>query len=74
MSIQAPGLGSTRRIQGANESSTKGNEIPTPRAVKMHSALKGAWVRAAPTAGAMNGAEQGVATKVASTPVKNDAL
>ena len=57
-----------------NDRSTKGSEIPTPKAAKMHSALKGAWVNAAPTAGAMNGAEQGVATKVASTPVKNEAL
>ena len=40
----------------------------------MHSALSGDCVSAAPTAAAMNGAVQGVATSVVNTPVKNDAL
>jgi len=39
----------------------------------MHSANIGGCVSAAPTAKAMNGAVHGVATKVVSTPVKNEA-
>ena len=35
--------------------------------------MSGDWVSAAPTAAAMNGAVQGVATSVVSTPVKKEA-
>src|ERR1700729_3656749 len=73
VSIHAPGLGSTRRIQGAKDKSTKGRDSPSPRAANMARALIAGWGSAAPSAGAMNGAVHGVATKVVSKPVKNDA-
>src|SRR5258708_25109400 len=73
VSIQAPGFGSTRRVHGANDSSRYGSDRPTPKPAKITRATTGDCVSAAPTAAAMNGAVQGVATNVVSTPVKNDA-
>jgi len=72
VSIQAPGLGSTRRIHGANDNNTNGSEMPrqrrkdaqcVDRRLREGRAHRGRHER--------RGA--GVAT-MCHTPVKNDAL
>src|ERR1700685_1955224 len=73
VSIHAPGLGSARRSQGAKDNSRYGRGSPHPSGTKMHSPPSAECVRPAPTAAAMNGAVHGVATRVVSTPVKNEA-
>ena len=48
--------------------------MPEPRAANTSSAMAGGWVTAKPNAVPMNGAVQGLATTVASTPVKKEPL
>src|SRR5215468_1700277 len=72
VSIHAPGRGSTFTAPGKIESSKYGAESPTAMAVKIAKDSTVESASAAPSAGARNGALHGVATTVASTPVKNE--
>ena len=72
VSIQAPGRGSARRAGGHRVSTRKGSGEAEAEAAKTASATPALWVSAKPTAEPMNGAVQGVATSVASTPVKKE--
>src|SRR5438132_1689730 len=72
VSIHAPGRGRTFTACGKIESSRYGVESPTAITVKIANDSVVDTASAAPSAGARNGALQGVATTVASTPVKND--
>ena len=57
---------------GQNATNRKGKAKPRPSASKTAMATYQGWVMANPTADAMNGAVQGVATTVANAPVKNE--
>ncbi len=70
VSIQAPGLGNSRIRAGMKVTATNGAAKPRPRAVNIKRAAGALWVRAKPSAVAMNGAVQGAATTTASMPVK----
>src|ERR1019366_10061744 len=72
VSIHAPGRGSTFTAAGKIESSRYGSERPIAIAVKIANDSEIESASAAPRAGARKGAEHGVATTVASTPVKNE--
>src|SRR5690606_26685965 len=70
VSIQRPGLGSSAASRGTNESVRYGSAIPTASALNTGRATTAGCVSAKPRAAPMNGAVQGVATTVASTPEK----
>ena len=71
--IHGPGLGTLLDQDGKNEKRRKGEAIPKPKKIKMRKDLAGGCVRAKPKADPMNGAVQGVATRVAMTPpIKED--
>ncbi len=72
VSIHAPGRGSTFTADGKMDRSRYGVESPTPMAVKIVNDSNVGTASAAPSAGARKGALQGVATAVASTPVRKE--
>ncbi len=73
-SIQAPGLGRRFLSPGANETRTKGDANPRPRAANTLSAAHSDCVRANAMALAMNGAVQGAATTTARAPVRAEPI
>src|SRR5581483_6384265 len=68
--IQRPGLGRNFSHAGCQQSSTNGAAKPNPTARNIRMMIAGGWVKAKAMAGARNGAVHGVASKVASTPLK----
>jgi hypothetical protein len=72
VSIHAPGRGSTFTAPGKIERRRYGVESPIAITVKMRNDCAVESASAAPSAGARNGAEQGVATTVARIPVKKE--
>ena len=71
-SIHGPGLGIKRKSAGAKEKTRYGNDLPSPKKVKMRIAVPKDWVIANPKAVPINGAVHGDATTVAKTPVEKD--
>src|SRR5688500_14393549 len=74
VSIHAPGRGRIFTACGKMDRSRYGADNPTAIAVKMANDSMGETASAAPSAGARKGALHGVATAVASTPVRNDSV
>ena len=72
VSIQAPGRGRNRSDPGNSDSTRYGVASPRPIRVNITSETAGGRVIEALSAVTRNGAEHGVATTVASTPVKNE--
>src|SRR5580698_3795640 len=72
VSIQRPGRGNTLMACGNIDNSRYGADKPRPIAVNTRKDCSVGRTSAAPNAGARNGALQGVATTVASTPAKSE--
>ncbi len=70
ISIHAPGLGSQRMSAGKKLMARYGSANPRPSAVKTAKVTIAGCARAKPIATPMKGPTHGVATTVASTPVK----
>ncbi len=70
VSIHAPGRGSNRVHAGCSVSSTYGNASPIASAVNTANVTPAGCASANPIAAPISGAVHGVATTVASTPVK----
>src|SRR5216684_4454692 len=71
-SIHAPGLGRNFNQAGCQLKITYGEASPTPTVKNMSTMIPALWAKANPRAAPRNGAVQGVASKVASTPLKNE--
>ena len=69
-SIHAPGLGKNFSHAGFQLNTTYGAANPTPTARKISTMNGALWANAKPSAMLKNGAVQGVARTVASTPLK----
>ena len=72
VSIQRPGCGNSLVRPGKKEISKNGNAIPSPSAEKTAKEYVGCKVAANPIAEPKSGPVQGVATKVASTPLTKE--
>src|SRR5579859_8250544 len=70
-SIQTPGFGKNFSHAGFQLSTTYGAARPSPTNRKIRTISDEPWAKAKPSAGARNGAVQGVASAVASSPLKN---
>ena len=70
-SIHGPGLGRKRSHLGFQLNTTYGNARPSATVTKTSRITAAVCVKAKPSAGARNGAVHGVASTVASTPLKN---
>ncbi len=70
-SIHAPGFGRNFSHAGFQLNKTYGDARPRPTVRKIKIIVAGGCENAKPSAGARNGAVQGVAKVVASTPLKN---
>src|SRR5476651_1937705 len=73
-SIHAPGLGRNFSHAGFQLNKTYGAERPRPTVKKISAMTAALWAKAKPSAAPKNGAVQGVASAVASTPLKNAPL
>jgi hypothetical protein len=74
VTIHSPGLGRKRRREGRYERSRYGALMPSPRLVNTMNPEIAGRVSVAARAELMNGAVQGVATAVASAPLRNDPI
>ena len=70
MFIQRPGLGKIFNICGKKAPKIYGDAMPNPIKKNIPNMLRYDWVKAVDTAVPTNGAEQGVANKVAKNPLK----